>query len=274
MQQFNYPKLNPDFNANIVLSFIKYHLGYPNNIIELSDDFIIDNIILHPHYLVEFSKYCPKEERIYLTADNNELEELKVMRKKNPELFDGINIARGNNLNLDNVNTRMHNRWILNSQNIIIGIKSVDYLRAGSIYELFYNGYYNYGNHVDQASMNLMHAMNDVVMTHKFYPPNIVEVQGFPRYYKLMATIEVSHDKDLSSIPPNIRDIFMKFCLYTTASYLLGIRSKYSNLSTTIGEISLNLDFLSNLAEKKNELYASLRHVGNFNSRGLGIVVV
>ena len=55
-------------NWNNVLSYIKLNLGSPLNLIEMSDDEIIEN--LKEHVLPVFSQYCPLKKWLYIGPEH------------------------------------------------------------------------------------------------------------------------------------------------------------------------------------------------------------
>lgn len=247
--------MNPYFNENTVLDYVKQVLGAPFNIIEFDDDYLINNIIVRHDYLKEFSRYFPKEERIILTEEN------KV------KLNDYINQNSNNNLQYIN-----SNRWYLNSENEILGVRDV-------ISNNFYGGEYIYNdtilhsNPLDFSVYNLMSSIVDNKVSFNFYYPDILEVKGFSKMNNMVAILDVVHDKDLSSIPSSLHMHYNKFALYTAADAILHIRGKYNNLSTPFGEININMELIQSLADKKAELIQEFKGVGNLTRRGVSVFV-
>lgn len=254
--------MNQYFNENTVLDYVKQSLGAPYNIIEFDDDYLIDRIILNHNYLKEFSQYFPKEERIYLTSENNESVINRRLKEKNPEKFTNLQ-----------VNEYENNRWVLDTENEILGVKNILSTSVNTIHS-FYSDAFIYSNPIESSTNNLVRSMADIKISYKFYYPNIVEVKGYPRNLNMLAILDVVHDKDLSSIPSTLHHPFNRFCLYNTANALLHIRNKYSDIETPFGSININIDFLREMAEKKNELIQEFKSAANLTSRGLGIFVL
>lgn len=253
--------MNPFFNENTVLDYIKQSLGVPYNVIEFSDEELVNNIILNHNYLKEFSQYFPKEERVELNMENNQKTMIDKLKYTNPEKY-----------NTYSKSEELSNRWYLNVDNEILGVRKIVSSSSNEVLA-FYSDVINYGNPLDYATGQMTRSMAEQPMTHIFYYPNVVEVRGYPKNRLMTAVLDVVHDKDLSSIPSTLHHSYNKLCLYNTANALLGIRSKYSNMSTPFGELNLNLDYLQSLAEKKAELIQEFKSPANFASRGVAVFV-
>lgn len=158
--------MNQYFNENTVLDYVKQSLGAPYNIIEFDDDYLIDRIILNHNYLKEFSQYFPKEERIYLTSENNESVINRRLKEKNPEKFTNLQ-----------VNEYENNRWVLDTENEILGVKNILSTSVNTIHS-FYSDAFIYSNPIESSTNNLVRSMADIKISYKFYYPNIVEVKG------------------------------------------------------------------------------------------------
>lgn len=253
--------MNPYFNENTVLDYIKQSLGVPYNVIEFSDEELVNNIILNHNYLKEFSQYFPKEERVELNMENNQKTVIDRLKYTNPEKYDSYSKSE-----------ELSNRWYLNVDNEILGVRKIISSSSNEVLA-FYSDVINYGNPLDYATGQMTRSMAEQPMTHIFYYPNVVEVRGYPKNRLMTAVLDVVHDKDLSSIPSTLHHSYNKLCLYNTANALLGIRSKYSNMSTPFGELNLNLDYLQSLAEKKTELIQEFKSPANFATRGVAVFV-
>lgn len=247
--------MNPYFNENTVLDYVKLHLGHPFNIIEFDDNFLINEIICSNNYLKEFSQYFPKEERV--------------------ELNDSNNIAKTENkgYNKGNFKGLYNNSWKLESENEILSVyKVIQSTFVGNA--ALYGDIPMYQNPLGFNTDNFLISMTEPKITFKFYYPDILEVYGMTKTHTMMAVLNVVHDKDLSSIPSSLHMSYNKFCLYTAANFILAIRYKYETMDTPFGQISLNIPWIQDLANKKQDLIQEFRHPGNWNSRGAGILVV
>ena len=94
---------------------------------------------------------------------------------------------------------------------------------------------------------------NDYV-SFKYEPPNKIYI-GQLTSGDLVARVNTVHDKDLSTITPDKRNIFEELCVIEVAQWLLAIRSKYSEFSSPVGNLNLNTDFLRNIVDKKETFY-------------------
>lgn len=248
--------MNPYFNENTVLDYIKKELGHPYNVIEFDDDYLINQLITNQNYLKEFSQYFPKEERLLLTKDN-------ALSYNN--IYEDAGVPP--------THAAINNRWLLESDNEILGVKRVI---NNSLYNTAYYNDMMVGivHPIDYATSNLNKSIIEPTLTHHFIYPDILEVKGWHRGWELMAILETVHDKDLTSIPSSLHVRFNHFCLYTAAKMILHIRAKYSGMQTPFGELNINVDMLQSLADKKEELIESFRSANNFTSRGVAVFVM
>ena len=88
----------------------------------------------------------------------------------------------------------------------------------------------------------------------RYVEPNMVYI-GQLVLSGLSARVNVVHEADLSTITQDKRAIFEEFCVIEVAIWLLAIRSKYSEFSSPVGSLNLNIDFLRTIADKKEQFY-------------------
>ncbi len=62
------PLARPGQNWNNILNYVKLNLGAPLNLIEMSDDEIIEN--LKDQVLPVFSQYCPLKKWTYISPEH------------------------------------------------------------------------------------------------------------------------------------------------------------------------------------------------------------
>ena len=79
----------------------------------------------------------------------------------------------------------------------------------------------------------------------EFMPPNQIRIS--PKYSGNATIIyERSHDEELSTIDPNLKDIFIDLCQGLFMQHLGRLRMKYTTTTTPFGEITLNGDAIFN----------------------------
>lgn len=79
----------------------------------------------------------------------------------------------------------------------------------------------------------------------EFIPPNMIRIT--PEYTaKCVIEYERSHDPELSSILPELHDVFIDLCIGMFFMNIGRLRQKYSSSHTPFGEIPLNGDALFN----------------------------
>ena len=194
-----------------LLDFVKNRLGFPYNVIELTDSEILD--IIFKRVIPIFSKFFPLKELI--TLDN------------------AVKIST-NRYQLSPSHT---------DQQIVGVIKILD---SSNLTDLNTSG----SNMYDFSDTILMNSMNKNVTTFTLENSNTEILITNNANVKLFALAEVTHRRDLSTINPNQTDIIETIALAEVSERLISIRSMYNTINTNIGEVSLNLDKLKENVEK------------------------
>lgn len=230
------------FNERYLLNKVKGDLGFPYNIIEFTDDKIVEEVICSYSTRLTFSKRFPYEERIYVSEKDNE--------------------------NKDNMYS---NRYTINSKNIILNITKLYPIYFSSLVQLLPTQ--TGGDPLNDAIDGLLYDINKYEMNFNFIHPNIIEVYG-GGYGQFLLVAETIHSADLSTIPVNKQDIYITLVKGVLSEKLKTIRSKYGSLTTPFGELSLNIDLLDAAIQKKDDLFDKIdNNAGNLVKRGIGIVV-
>jgi len=226
------------FNERVVCDYIKKKLGHPYNIIELSDSDIIS--IFTDGVLKKFSKYFPYETRQILNIND------AVPYGSNSFRLD---ISKNEVISVQNV--------IGDSNNFI-----AKYANVGS------------SDPLNDTLNSFIRDYGKNIGSFKFIHPNILEVYNGIYTPLFLVKVLAVHNKDLTSIPINLQDLFRDYALYNVAEYIYGIRVKYNELNTPFGTLNLNLDFLRELIDKKQQFEEdNFKKVGNFNRNLAGIIV-
>lgn len=214
-------------NSTEVIRHIEKNLGFKLTDLELSHDEILQNI--RSESLITFSKYFPYQERIRIDSKN--------------DLAEGYN-----------------NIFYLNTENEIININRIvssSLLGANAVYDMLHPYAQNmlHGDPITrQLNMDLVSAVKNPI-TWSFIPPNKIEIA--PSSYvtdNFIIVVNVVHPEHFGTIPTNLREIFLKLCLYDTQIALYNIRNRFSNLQTSFGNIELFIDDLRDAKDKKDEL--------------------
>jgi hypothetical protein len=99
-------------------------------------------------------------------------------------------------------------------------------------------------------------SMITVPTTIQYFPEdNSLEI--YPDTYTkgtVLVELNCVHLNDFSTIPLNMRDEFLKLCLYDTQEVIYHMRKRFSNLQTSFGNIELFIDDLQDAPSKKEEL--------------------
>ena len=209
-----------------VLNFIKINLGAPLNRLEISDDDIVKN--LKEQVLPFFSQYAPAKtfKRISNTNLVTSLNGAPIYQYKIP-------------LNTDEYVIDVLNVYFTKDNGLIDNIVPMMTSHEQVLDTIIYNSY--------SDLIQSMHPVN----TWEFIPPN-----------KLLFDFEVDFGiieyntvhKDLSTIDPDKYHImFKKLCLANVKTWISAMRSKFENLSTQFGPITLNWETLKQEGNQEKE---------------------
>jgi len=99
--------------------------------------------------------------------------------------------------------------------------------------------------HLQTFNSGLLQPFSNFAYTTEFIPPNMIRIS--PKFAGV-CTIEYerSHDPELSSINPELEDVFIELCLGMFMMQTGRIRKKYNTTSTPFGDIPLNGDDIFN----------------------------
>jgi hypothetical protein len=213
-------------NWNNIISHIKYSLGIPYNLLEITDDDIIN--FLKNQVLPEFSQYVPNKLFIQLTpADST-----------------GVN------------NQTFHQyEYKLNipDEIYVLGVENVFFNQSSPFSENSWSSMF-----VDPTDIVLSNAYTtlreslQVVPEFNYLPPRTITL-SLLMGNGVIAEVNTIHNA-LDTIPPDLyNNTFKKMCLSGVLKYLYNIRSKFSNLTTPFGEIQLNIQDLQNRAAQLDQ---------------------
>jgi len=99
--------------------------------------------------------------------------------------------------------------------------------------------------HLSVYNSNLLQPFSNYSYNCEFIPPNMFRLT--PQYSgKCTIEYERSHDPELSTINPELEDVFVDLCLGMFFMMIGRLRQKYSSTQTPFGEIPLNGDMIYN----------------------------
>jgi len=211
---------------NNVLNYIKINLGAPLNRLEISDDDIVKN--LREQVLPFFSQYAPAKKFKAITnnnrlvgGDGDPLYQYKIPLDLDEYVIDILNVyfSRDSGM-IDELNPFM------SSTEEVLDV-------------IIYNSY-----------SDLIRSMQPV-NTWEFIPPNKL-IFDFDVPYGVVEYNTVH--ESLSTIEPDKYHImFKKLCLANVKIWIAAMRSKFENLSTQFGPISLNWENLKQEGNQEKE---------------------
>jgi hypothetical protein len=209
-------------NWNNILSHIKYKLGVPHNLLEVSDDDIVN--LLKDQVLPAFSLYNPAKCWV--------------------QLRDGDQQTAPVNYN--------YNTFIL---------KIPDEVQVLTVHQVYSNTISPFtGNlntmamFVDPVDIVLSNAYSTLaaslqpIQNFEFFPPRTL---CFGQLIGMGVIVEVNvvHTR-LDTIESDLyNNIFKKMCLSAVIKYIIAIRNKFSTINTPFGDFSLNISDLQNMVQ-------------------------
>ena len=219
-------------NWNNIISYIKYELGIPYNLLEITDAQIVD--IITEHVLPEFSQHNPA--KIWLKIDDGD----KLAQPVNfNELSYHLNIP-------DNI-------YITSIENC--------YLNTISPFSGNLNSMAMFVNPIDIVVSNAyatLAASLQPVQSFEYFPPRTI---CFSLLIGFGVIVEVNTvHQNLETIAPDLyNSVFKKMCLSKIIKYIIKIRSKFTAITTPFGEFNLNIsDLQSQVQQLDTDIQAAL----------------
>ncbi len=206
-------------NWNRVIQRITEELALPNHMLEKTDMELID--YLKRNALPKLENYCPHEKYYKLTTTD---EISKV--EGNPSTF---YIYDEDDREIYSILEFIHSR----SGDYLLGRSYMGPLSWESVqsHEL--------------ANFNADNAIlfSDYNYNFEFIHPNMIRIS--PQWTgSAIIKYEAAHDPELSTVPAPYQELFIELCMGMVFKNIGRIRSRYSNIQTAFGEISLNADQL------------------------------
>jgi hypothetical protein len=206
---------------SFILQRVKEELSLPFQLLEKSDPQIVD--YLKRNALRKFEQYFPQKWRMTL---NCALPEIKVSGRTSEFYL----------IDPDERDIRTVTGFVPTmGPSLFNGHPFMGPWTTGGVGEWALQTY-NYG---------LLQPFSNFNYTTEFIPPNMLRVS--PIFSGVcVVEYERTHDPELSSINPELEDIFVDLCLGMFMMNVGRLRQKYNTTSTPFGEIPLNGDGLYN----------------------------
>jgi len=224
-------------NATRVLKYVKSHLGFPFQQLELEDTEIMEHI--KDFTLREFSQFIPEKKKIHLDFNNSiykvpgRQNEYYIQDPQNLEILTVVEIYFD------------HSKWMFHGHQPY-GVWSHGELKNWALAQ-------------SMAADQMMFSSFD--QTFEFKHPNIVRISPVPSDVQ-GCTVEYERQQppDFRGIPNEFQVFFCEMALADMMIVLGRIRKKYGDgtLRTPFGEIPLSAEILEEGKEKKREIIEKL----------------
>jgi len=213
-------------NWNDILKYVKINLGVPFNKLEITDDDLVD--LLRDQVLPLFSQYAPRknfkaitDNNLMATGSGQPMCQYKIPLDPEEYIIDVLNFYFSKNGSILDIVTPL------------IGSPEQ------AIDTLIYNSY-----------IDIVKSMQ-VMNTWEFLPPDIL-IFDMSIGYGILEYNTVH--QELKTIEPDKYHImFKKLCLANVKIWLAAMRSKFENLTTPFGTISLNYEVLRQEGNQEKE---------------------
>jgi hypothetical protein len=208
-------------NWQFVLQRIKEELSLPFQVLEKSDEEIID--YCKRNALKEFEMYFPEKWRLTLNCDDPEMKvpdrssEFYLVDPDDREIKNIIDVYPGYGPTIMTGHPYMGAWTFAGLEEWMLSVYKANMLKPFS--------HFNY--------------------THEFMPPNMLRIS--PKFDgACVVAYERSHDPELSSLDPNLHNVFIDLCYGKFAMMIGRLRKKYNSYTTPFGEINVNGDDIYN----------------------------
>lgn len=211
---------------NDVLKYIKINLGVPLNVLELSDDDIVEN--LKDQILPVFSQYSPKKafKAIYPSNRIDDIGGKPLYQYRIP----------------------------LEEEEYIIDILSVYFSESYDLIHSFSTLISSPMQTIDLVIWNSYRDIKRSLMkknTWEFLPPDVILFDDEIKF-SVIEYQTVHHE--LNTIEPDKYHLmFKKLCLSNVKLWLSAMRSKFENLTTPFGPINLNYEKMQQEGQQERE---------------------
>lgn len=202
---------------DFVLERVKEELSYPFQLLEKTDEQIID--YLRRNALKKFSRFFPSKNRITIDTSDTSTQ---------------VTDRQGEYLIIDPDNRQVMNIvgiYPTSGHNVLLGHPFIGVFDYDSIpsYQLAVN------------KANTLEFYSPYHYTYEFYPPNRLRIT--PDYNgRFVVEYERLLEDELEDIRPELEDDFIELCIAMVMMNIGRTRKRYSQIATPFGEIQLNAE--------------------------------
>lgn len=221
-----------------VVQYIKESLSYPFQTLEFSDEQITD--YLRRNTLPKFELYFPQKWRMTINCSDpaimvpNRRSEFYLIDEDEREIKNVMEFVPTQGSYLMN-NHPIFGPWT-----------------TGGVEEFS----------LQTFNSGLLQPFSNFNYNIEFMPPNRIRIS--PKYSGNATIIyEREHDPELSTIDPNLKDIFIELCQGHFMMHLGRLRQKYTTTTTPFGEITLNGDLVYNEGKEIYDRTVELMKMGS-----------
>jgi hypothetical protein len=164
----------------------------------------------------------------------------------------------------------------VSQQDLVPGIRNTyklpkrDRLEIIGIHKIFISNMTQFGSTMIPMSYNPFETQvfNDYVSmtvtptTFRYIAPDEIEI--YPKvvgYQQAVLEVKAVHPEHLRTIAMNMRDEFLKLCLYDVLLSVYPLRHRFETLTTPYGAIAPFMDMVDNAKEDKRELLENWRNL-------------
>jgi hypothetical protein len=218
-----------------LLNFIKSKLGSSSVKLELSDDDIVT--ILQQETLKTISVYNPFYVEYMLNMDTDLVEGSNNTFYIPDNIYGFIPFGVEKVINASSFTS--YNQW---------GVLGGDLRTAMELV-------------INSKMINNLEVLTLPPQTFQYIQPNIIRLNTsfLPSLSRILLVLRTTHKDDFSTIPFGLRETVKNLAMSDVCSDLLGMRTYFQNLTTPFAEINLNVDYLRDWVDKRNDIIDSLR---------------
>lgn len=150
----------------------------------------------------------------------------------------------------------------------ILGVRDIDWESFSKTYNYYASGAYNYNTFGDSFTLDVVGTAQMSADHNSLFQNGIFVDFKFPNRVKIVTVANIQvlkaldipiilytvHPSNLTTISPTQMRIFEDLCCSDIALWLYNELKYYDQLETVYSNIELKLDFLSNIADRREEI--------------------
>lgn len=231
-------------NWNNILNYIKRNLGAKLNLLEMSDEEILEG--LQEDVMSYFSQYSPNQKYCTITENHR----LPFVENSGDTQWRYLLPIKPNEYVIDiydvYAKTGSDDTPFYDTKYEASGIGGNLQMHGRGTSDIFGGGIID--SVIDNQFLNIITSMTSV-NTWDFAPPKTIRFDN--RIIKAVVVYNTNHT-DPSTIMPDFYNIMFKpMCLGNVEKWIAALRSKYESLATPMGEVRVNWQMLDQAAERR-----------------------